>query len=319
MRELIVKVIAVVAVTCGIRVISRLAGARWGGLLLALPSSTALVLFFFARERGSAFAILAAEHSALGLVAAVALALTYAHGVGRHWRPPMVLFTAVAAYLAVTAVFLRLSPGNLAVTLLLATAGILAGCFASRGIPLPAEDQKAASTSWLRSLVLRTGVPVVCVMSVTGAAGVVGSQAAGLLSTFPAVLLTVLVVTHAEGSAAQASRTALAFPEGQFGMVAFILAFRSGCASLGLAGGLVWGYAAAISTLLLVTWVSSRIKTHQRIRTCPSPGRDLRGDQGAGVTAASASRNRSRAASQRRFTVGTETFKMAAASAWASS
>jgi hypothetical protein len=84
-----------------------------------------------------------------------------------------------------------------------------------------------------------------------------GPQVAGLMSTFPGVTLTVLLLTHIESGPDSAIRMARALPAGNLGMVAFLAAFRFGCPTLGLLWGTVLGYLAALAILAFVIWYGS--------------------------------------------------------------
>ncbi len=85
MCGLLAKCAALIVMIHAIRVLGRVAGPRFSGLALGLPSTTAIVLLCCGCECGSGTAIVMAESSLLGLVAAVALPLAYAWAVGAGW------------------------------------------------------------------------------------------------------------------------------------------------------------------------------------------------------------------------------------------
>ena len=82
------KCIVLIAVIHGLRAVGRRIGPRASGLILGLPSSTAIVLLLCGRARGCLVAAEMAESSLLGLVAAVSLPLAYAEAVRQRWRLP---------------------------------------------------------------------------------------------------------------------------------------------------------------------------------------------------------------------------------------
>src|SRR5262249_34020436 len=104
----------------------------------------------------------------------------------------------------------------------------------------------------IRCFVLRTTVPVACLVAVSALREVAGLRWAGLLSTFPGMTLTVLVVTYLESGPGEASRMAKALPSANLGMIAFLAVFRLGCPALGLSWGTSLGYILAAATLLVV-------------------------------------------------------------------
>ena len=104
MYALLVQIAILVAVTHGLRALAHLAGPRRCGLLLGLPSSTTLMLLFCGYEHGIGGAMVAAESSLLGLVAAAMLPLAYARATHVGSRPLLAPASAIAGYLAIASV-----------------------------------------------------------------------------------------------------------------------------------------------------------------------------------------------------------------------
>src|SRR3954447_6979397 len=98
--ELVLKCATLVAVIQGLRLLGRRIGPRASGLILGLPSSTAILLVLCGREKGMIPAIEMADASLLGLIAAVSLPLAFAQAVRRGWKLPGALAAAVGAYIA---------------------------------------------------------------------------------------------------------------------------------------------------------------------------------------------------------------------------
>src|SRR5262245_60491284 len=98
---LLVKCAMMIAVIHGLRRLSRRVGPRASGLILGLPSSTAVLLVLCGWEKGTAGATEMAEASLLGLVGAVALPLGYAQAVGRGWHLAGGLTCGVTGYLVI--------------------------------------------------------------------------------------------------------------------------------------------------------------------------------------------------------------------------
>src|SRR5947208_3037594 len=101
MTGLLVKCLILIAIIHGLRSLGRRIGPRASGLILGLPSSTAILLVLCGREKGCAGATEMAEASLLGLVAAVALPLAYAQAVRLGWRLASALTSAVTGYLVI--------------------------------------------------------------------------------------------------------------------------------------------------------------------------------------------------------------------------
>ena len=269
MTDFLMKFAILVVMTHGFRALGRLAGPRWGGLVLGLPCSTAVLLVGYGLERGVEHAVGTAEASLLGLVAAVAMPLVYAQAVGSGWRLPGAVTAAVGAYLIVAAGVSRAAEGGAVGCLALSTMAVLTACYVSGRIGIATERGRRHAPSRLWLLGCRTLVPLAFLALVMTVHESAGSLLAGLLTTFPGMSLTVLVVTHLEAGPAVASRLARALPPGNLSMVTFIAVFRFGCPQLGLAWGTAFGYAAALATLVVVERLLRRPMSapNQRART----------------------------------------------------
>jgi hypothetical protein len=252
MGGVMIKVLTIVVMTHGLRALGELLGPRWGGLLMGLPSSTAVTLYFLGRDRGSAFAAEAAEAGLLGLLGAVSAALVYAFAAAERRHPTLSLAVATAAYLLSAATVHYAGRMEMTDAVLLSLAAIVAASCAGRYVPTPDGAPCAgAAGSKARSLVLRTVVPAVSLLTVTGLAGSLGPRAAGVLGTFPAMFLAVAFVTHLEVGPAVVYRTAVAFVPGNLSMVAFLTVLALVGRTYGLAPAFVLGYIASLAALAL--------------------------------------------------------------------
>jgi len=265
MCGLLARCAALIVMIHGFRVLGRVAGPRWSGLALGLPSTTAIVLIFCGCEQGSGAATRMAEASLLGLVAAVALPLAYAQGVRRGWPLPAVLAAAVAAYIGVASCLGSLPPIGVLERLGIAAAALLSAAYWARRIPVPApaRGREFVPLSTWRTMVLRTAVPTLYVLFLAGVEHLAGTGWAGLMSTFPSMSLVVLLVTYLEAGPAQSSRIALVLPAGNTSTAAFLAAFRLTCPQVGLSCGTVVGYAAALFALLVIEGIARRPELFQ--------------------------------------------------------
>jgi hypothetical protein len=274
------KIALMVMMSHGFRTLGRMSGPRWAGLALGLPCSTAVALVSGGSDRGLDFAVSMSGTSLIGLAGAVALPMAYAQAVVRGWRLHRAVLLGVASYLIVAIGVGRLMPGrgfaSLAVAL---TAVVSASVLAARIRGVEAIDRtrhRPLSTTSTR--VLRTIVPIACLLASLGLGELVGPREAGLMSTFPGVTLTILYLTHLESGPSSAIQIARALPAGNFGMVAFLAAFRFGCPSLGLAWGTFLGYLASLMILALVVcsdrlrdWIFERFERLMGLREAARP------------------------------------------------
>lgn len=262
MSELLLKMALLAALTHGIRSLSRAAGPRLGGLLLGLPSTTAVALAGCGRASGIAAATEMAEASLLGLVAAVTLPLAFAQAMAQGHRLAWAILAAVLAYFAVAWSAALLPNVGPAGPLVMAAVAILAAIAYADRIPIPERrrtpESRRLAPSRTRCLVLRTAIPGICLASVTALRELAGIRSAGLFSTFPGMSLTVLIVTYLESSPTEAGRMARTLPSANLGMVAFIAGFRFSTPLVGLGWGTAIGYAMAAPILLAVGWRTQR-------------------------------------------------------------
>jgi hypothetical protein len=260
MCGLIARCAALIVMIHGFRVLGRLAGPRWSGLALGLPSTTAIVLIFCGCEHGSGAATRMAEGSLLGLVAALALPLAYAQAVRRGWPLPAVLAAAVAAYIGVASALAAFPQIGAVERLGIAGVALVFAAYWARRIlvPAPRFGRNFVPPSTWRTMVLRTAIPALYVLFLAGVEQLAGTVWAGLMSTFPSMSLVVLLVTYLEAGPTQSTRIALVLPAGNTSTAAFLAAFRLACPQVGLGAGMLAGYAAALFALLIIEAIARR-------------------------------------------------------------
>jgi hypothetical protein len=201
-----------------------------------------------------------ADANLLGLVAAVALPVAYAQVVRLDFGLVPALCAAVVGYVAVAGILGSLPAMDVAPRLGLATTAVLAASALGGRIADPSPSGGNLVPSPSRVLFFRMVIPTIYVLVVAFAQTIAGPSRAGLVSTFPSMSLVILAVTHLEVGPSEASRIARVLPIGNLSTLAFLAAFYWSCATTGLCGGLILGYIAAISVLLVVEKVISRVR-----------------------------------------------------------
>jgi hypothetical protein len=249
---LLVKCAALIVMIHGFRMMGRIAGPRWSGLALGLPSTTAIVLLLCGSERGNSAAIDMADSSLLGLAAAVALPLVYTQAVRFGWHFSASFAAAIAGYLVIATGLGCLPAVGTLSRLGIALFAILSATHWARRIPTPEGASAGASLSRLQAIAVRTAIPAIYGVVLGVMERMVGPAWAGLVSTFPSMSLVVLAVTHLEAGPAETSRIAKVLPAGNTSTLAFLAAFRIVSPAIGLGGGTIAGYAAALLALLFI-------------------------------------------------------------------
>ncbi len=259
------KIVLMVVMTHAFRAMGRLSSPRWAGLALGLPCSTAIALIGGASDRGIDYAVSMSSNSLIGLAGAVALPMAYARAVLRGWRLPWAILFGVGTYFLVALSAGRVMPGTGLANLALASLAVFGAIGLASRIHVVSDPEEQCRKPLPKGPVriLRTFVPILCLLGSLLLGELLGAQVAGLMSTFPGMTLTVLLLTHLESGANSALRMARALPAGNLGMVAFLASFRFGCPNFGLVWGSVLGYASALAMLTLVI-LFDRYKTSLR-------------------------------------------------------
>jgi hypothetical protein len=258
MFDLLVKCAALIVVIHGLRVVCRRIGPRFSGLLLGLPSSTAMVLFVCGRERGVRSVAEMAEASLLGLVAAVTLPLVYAQAVRWRWPLSVAVGASVAGYFIAASALGSFDHGGPAECLGIALGAILLTSVLSTRVAIPTGSvgRVRKSSPWLP--LVRLAVPIAYVFVVAVASESASPSWAGLVSTFPSMSTVLLIVTHLEEGPAEASRIARSLPSANLSTAAFLAAFRFGCPLVGPAWAMIIGYGAALTSLTTIELLHRR-------------------------------------------------------------
>lgn len=230
--------------------VATLVGRRWGqavgGWLVGLPLTSGPVVLFLALDRGTAFAAQAAQGSLRGLVAEASFALAYA-SLARDRAWPLAFLAGSLGFAVAGFAMQSLAPAPvpliaMVLAALTLTLWLLPG-FSGRTAAVPPQR-------W--DLPARMVTATLLVLALTAAAGWLGAQLAGLLSTFPlfAGVLTVFA-HHAQGKDA-AINVLRGLLLGLFSFAAFFLALGATIERIGIAPG----FAAAVGAALAVQTLS---------------------------------------------------------------
>lgn len=225
-----------------------LAGRRWGpavsGWMVALPFTSAPIIFFLALAHGPAFAADSAMGTLSGGLSLAVFCVAY-HLAAPRMRWPAATLIAVGALAAANLglQYLRLPLWALAA---LVTAGLALSLWVV-ALGGPVENPPAeALPRW--DIPARMLAATLFVVGITAAAPLIGPRMSGLVATFPLVAGTVTVFTHARYGAPAASGVLRGLLMGLFSFVGFYTVLIALLAPEGV--GLA--FAAAIPAALMV-------------------------------------------------------------------
>ena len=245
MDLLVVKLVVTPLLIAGVT----LAGRRWGpsasGWLSGLPLTSAPISTYLALEHGTGFAAAAAEGIFPGLIAGAAFYVAYAHA-SRRLRWPAALAVALVVLVACAAALQGLRLG-LGAWVMLAVLAHLVGLLLTPRVSGPTPLARPAWWDLPARMVVATGM----VLLVTYAARDLGPFLSGLVSPFPAFVITLLVFVHQQLGSNAAIRLLRGVLISSFAFIAFFVAVALGLPIWGLLGG----YAAACAAAMAVQGV----------------------------------------------------------------
>lgn len=257
MSHPLAMVLILIVLTHLVRGLARLAGPRWGGLVLGLPCTSALAMAGTGLERGQHAAVEMATSGLFGLVAAVAVPVGFLRAIGRGWGAASAGALGVGCYALVVALggISGLFGCRTGPLLLVSLGAVLVASRLAQSSSGPGRERGGGRGGGLspgRAAILRTLVPAACLAIVLTIRESAGPGWAGLVAPFPGLTLTMLVVTYLEAGPGEACQMARVVPAGNLGMVAFFGSCGTIAPGWGLLPAMLVGYASAIAGLLAV-------------------------------------------------------------------
>ena len=196
---LAVKLVAVLVVLNVARTLGRWVGPKWSGLVLGLPSTTAVMLVCLTLDHDVAYGVTSAEGAFFGVAAAAVLALVAACALRLRCGFPATLLAAAAAFVASSAALRWLLPAQFAWAASANTVTMLAVAWVAHRLPATSTVVVRSSRPFVASLLVRTVLPLVCVGTVFALAEQLGSFWSGVLGAFPCSLVAMLILANREG------------------------------------------------------------------------------------------------------------------------
>lgn len=240
--------------------LATLVGRRWGqavgGWLVGLPLTSGPVVFFLALDYGTSFAATAAQGALRGLVAEASFALTYAWIAQRRaWPVAFLAGTLGFAVMGLAMQSLAPSPALLVAIVigaLVLTLWLLPS-FSGSAPAVPAQ-------TW--DLPARMATATLLVLALTAAAGWLGPQLSGLISTFPLLAGVLTVFTHHAQGPSPATNVLRGLLLGLFSFAAFFVALGATMERIGIASAFVAALAAALAVQTVSLLLARRTMRH---------------------------------------------------------
>lgn len=225
-------------------------------VLSGYPVGVALSLFFFGLENGAEFASQSALFNIVGIVTFLAFITIYYAVAKRVSKFSLVVSTVVATigFLAIAYVLQQIAFGILAsVTIAMASILFLAVPFSKIR-----EIQTGASVKvTFRSVLIKALVAGSIITLVTTLASVVGPAWAGLLASFPATTLPLMLMVHRKYGAMHLGALLKYIPISSISIVFYVLAVWHFYPINGIYVGTLISYAVATVPILLLFAIES--------------------------------------------------------------
>lgn len=240
MPLLLLKLTLTPLIVGGASLAARHWGAGVGGLVVALPLTSAPVIFFLALDQGPEFAAATATGTLVGLGILGAWSLAYVRASRRGPALAVVAGTVVYAVLGMAVQPL------LGLPLVILVAGSLAAVAvalrlmpAARGVRPEVEHP-----SW--DLPARVIVGTTIVVGLTAIAPLLGAHVAGLLATYPVYVAILAVFTQLHEGPEGAVDVVRGLLTGLFGTIAFWVVVQPGLMLVGVVPAFVAGTALSL-------------------------------------------------------------------------
>lgn len=226
------------------------------GLLSGYPIGVALSLFFFGLEHGATFAARSALFNIVGMVTFLSFIGLY-YLAARAFRKYALFASTTVATLGFLAIAYALQQINFT---LLGSVVIAITAIVTLAIPFGGirEIQTGAAVKvTFRSIVIKAVVAGSIITGVTTIAGLVGPAWAGLLASFPATTLPLILMVHHKYTPMHINALFKYIPIGSVSIVCYVLAVYHFYPRNGIYVGTLIAYAVATIPVLLLFIIES--------------------------------------------------------------
>lgn len=219
MELLIIKAISVVVLVLSLTTVAEKVSVKTSGLLSGLPIGSAITLVFFAIEYGVSYVQQTALYNIHGLFAALAFCVGYY--ISTFYTGKFEIFFSLMvsfiSYILIAVLLSVIAPHILFTPLIVYT--LLLGCaiyFSKK------EDHKIVKTDKVSvfDLVIRSVLTIGIFLLITSLPKYLPVSLAGILSSFPTILLPLLLIIHFNHSNLQARTIIKNTP---FGLTSIVL------------------------------------------------------------------------------------------------
>ena len=203
MELLVLKAIAVVTLVLSLTAIAEKVSPKVSGMLSGLPVGSSITLVFFAIEYGVDYVKNTALYNIHGLFAALAFSIGYYISTFYTGKFEVILSLVISfiSYLIIAFILSFIPPHIILTPLIIFSLLIISAIYFSKK-----EDHKIVKTSKVTifDLVIRSILTIAIFLIISSLPKYVPTNIAGIFSSFPTILLPLLLIVHFNHSNLQA-------------------------------------------------------------------------------------------------------------------
>ena len=259
MDLILIKSIVVVVLVLSLTTVAEKVSTKVSGILSGLPLGTLIVLLFFAIEYGVDYVQNAALYNIHGLFAS--LAFTIGYYISTFYTGKFeVIFSLIISFIfyIIIAILLSYIPPHIIFTpLVVSILLLISGVYFSKK-----EDYAIVKTNKVSifDLVLRSGLTIIIFLIVSSLPDYVPVNLAGIFSSFPTILLPLLIIIHFNHSNLQARTIIKNTPFGLTSIVGYSYIVYFAYPTIGILWGTIIGMLSAVIIIYLQTKIFKYFK-----------------------------------------------------------
>ena len=245
MELLIVKSIAVVALVLSLSYIAEEVSPKVSGILSGLPVGSSITLLFFAVENGVDYVTKVALYNIHGLFAALAFSIGYY--ISTFYKGKFEIFMSLLisfiAYLTIAFILAYVPPHVVLTPLIVITLMLIASIYFAKKENFAIDKKVKTSIS---DIFFRSLLTISIFLVISSLPKYVPSNIAGIFSSFPTILLPLMLIIHFRHSRLQARTVIKNTPFGLSSVVIYSLVVYFAYAKIGIVFGTIVALIASV-------------------------------------------------------------------------
>ena len=245
MELLIVKSIAVVALVLSLSYIAEKVSPKVSGILSGLPVGSSITLLFFAIENGVDYVTKVALYNIHGLFAALAFSIGYY--ISTFYKGKFEIFMSLLisfiAYLIIAFILAYVPPHVVLTPLIVITLMLIASIYFAKKENFAIDKKVKTSIS---DIFFRSLLTISIFLVISSLPKYVPSNIAGIFSSFPTILLPLMLIIHFRHSRLQARTVIKNTPFGLSSVVIYSLVVYFAYVKIGIVFGTIVALIASV-------------------------------------------------------------------------